>query len=146
MPNKKSQKRRFNNLSYREIQQLNSINRSSLQSEAQKWLKDSGYRNVGWDRVISLHQKLQQLLDQNPLVDLSLEELFLVADRIGNKYLSDQEISDFNEKLSKEASEIAEEVDRQFPDTEIEIIDFSNNTHHNPGKKGDRRSYKTVKL
>ncbi|NJR48279.1 MAG: hypothetical protein HC780_00735 [Leptolyngbyaceae cyanobacterium CSU_1_3] len=95
---------------------------------------------------MNLYQKLQELLDQNPLADLSLEELFLAADRIGNKYLSDQEISEFNEKLSKEASEIAEEVDKQFPDREIEIIDFSNNINHNTRKKGDRRSYKTIKL
>ncbi|MFM6845931.1 MAG: hypothetical protein ACKPKS_19455 [Dolichospermum sp.] len=78
--------------------------------------------------------------------DLTLEELFLEADRIGNKYLTEEEIQDFNQKLAKELNEISEEIDKQFPQTEIEIIDFSQNTKSKPAKKRNQKTYRTVKL
>jgi len=78
--------------------------------------------------------------------DLTLEELFLEADRIGNKYLTEEEIQDFHQKLAKELNEIAEEIDKQFPDTEIEVIDFSKNAKSKPIKNRNYKTYKTTKL
>lgn len=128
MASKKSQKRNFNGMSYGEVQRANSENRSKLKKEDQKWLKDSGYKNVGWDNVITLYRKVEELLDKFPFEDMSLEELFLEADRIGNKYLTPEEIEEFNQQLSQEVTEIGELVDKQFPDTEMEVIDFSQKT------------------
>lgn len=80
----KSKKRNFNGLSYRETQRANSANRSKLQKEDQKWLRDNGYRNIGWDSVIDLYQKNKEFLDKYSLETLTLEELFLEVDRIGS--------------------------------------------------------------
>ncbi|MBD2089861.1 hypothetical protein H6F67_08340 [Microcoleus sp. FACHB-1515] len=120
------QKRQFNGLSYREVQRANSQNRLKLHKPDQKQLKAEGYKNTGWDQVIRLYQKIEELLDRYQYADLELDELFLEADRIGNKYLTPEEIEEYNQKLDKEVSEIEEAIDRQFPDTEVEIIDFSN--------------------
>lgn len=134
MASRKSRKRDFNGMSYGEVQHANSKNRSKLNKEDQKWLKDNGYKNVGWDNVITLYHKVEELLDKFLWEDMSLEELFLEADRVGNKYLTPEEIKEFNQKLSKEVAEIGELVDEQFPDNEIEIIDFS------------QKTYRTIKL
>jgi C-terminal processing protease CtpA/Prc len=122
-------KRNFIGMSYHEIQRANSINKNKLSKKDRKWLKDNDYKNLGWDRVIALYQKIEELLQQEQFKDLTLEELFLEADRIGNKYLTKEEIAEFNQKLSKEVSEIEKEIDRQFPDTEVEVIDFGNPTN-----------------
>jgi hypothetical protein len=118
-------KRQFQNMSYREVQRTNSINRSKLHKKEQKWLKENGYKNLGWTNVISLYEKIEEFLEKSELEDLTLEDLFLEADRVGNKYLTAQEIEEFNQKMFTEVSKISEEVDKQFPDTEIEVIDFS---------------------
>jgi hypothetical protein len=141
MVNKNNKKIKFNGMSYREIQSINSEKRNNLKKEDQKWLKDQGYINVGWDNIINLYQKIEEFLDKYPLKDLTLEDLFLEADRIGNKYLTTQEIEEFNHKLSKEVNDIAEEIDKQFPNTEIEVIDFSNKTNHSSWRKSNRKSY-----
>lgn len=141
MANKNSRKKNFNGMSYREIQRINSEKRNNLKKEDQKWLKAQGYINVGWDNLINLYQKIEEFLDKYPLKDLTLEELFLEADRIGNKYLTTQEIEEFNHKLSKEVNDIAEEIDKQFPNTEIEVIDFSNKTNHSSWRKSNRKLY-----
>ena len=140
-----NQKRNFNGMSYREVQRVNSNNKSRLQKEDQKWLKANGYKNVGWDSVIHLHQKIKEFLDKYSLEELTLEELFLEVDRIGNKYLASQEIEEFNQILSKELNEIAEEIDRQFLDTEIEAVDFGDGTNKKPRKNRGRTSYKSTK-
>lgn len=139
MVNKNNKKIKFNGMSYREIQSLNSEKRNTLKKEDQKWLRDNGYRNVGWDNIINLYQKIKDFLDKYPLKDLTLEELFLEADRIGNKYLTTQEIEEFNYKLSKEVNEIAEEIDKQFPNTEIEVIDFRSKTKPYYRRKSNRK-------
>jgi hypothetical protein len=141
-PNHKS--RKFKGLSYREVQRHNSAQRGKLKPEEQKWLKENSYKNVGWDNVIHLYEKIEEFLEQNQIEDLSLEELFLEADRIGNKYLTNQEIEDFNQKLSQEVNEISELIDQQFPDTEIEVIDFNQPTQKIK-KKSNQKSYKTIK-
>lgn len=145
MASQKSRKRTFEGMSYREVQQSNSQKRSALCKEDQKWLKDSGYKNLGWDNVIKLYQKIEEFLGKNEFAELELENLFLEADRIGNKYQTDQERAEFNQKLAKEVSELSEEIDRQFPDTEIEAIDFSDG-HSKPRKQRGQKSYRTIKI
>lgn len=123
-------KRIFQGMNYRELQKVNSQTRSQLSQESQKLLKASGLKNTGWDNMIALYQRIQELLDSDRVSeDLSLEELFLAVDRIGKKYQTQEEIEEFNQKLAKEVAEIGELVDRQFPDTEPEIIDFSKPKH-----------------
>lgn len=136
-------KKTFNEMSYREVQGANTLNRSKLSKKDQQGLKDSQYKNVGWGNVISLYQKLEELL--NPLIDLTLEDLFLEADRIGNKYQNPQEIQEFNQQLAKEVNEVSEAIDRQLPDTEIEIIDFGGSNQRSRKSRSPRTS-RTVKL
>lgn len=128
MVNKKKEKRIFQGLSYREIQSSNSKLRTNLHKEDQKWLKDNGYKNIGWDNIIAFYQKIEYFFEKYELEDDTLEELFLEADRIGNKYLTGAEIEDFNKKMSKEVTEISLEIDKRFPDIETEFIDFSGNS------------------
>lgn len=144
MASKKSRRRDFNGMSYVELQRCNSANRSSLKQEDQRWLKDNGYKNVGWDSAVNLYQKINEFLDKYQFEDMSLEELFLEADRIGNKYLTPQEILEFNQKLSKEVAEIGELIEQQFPDTEIEVIDYSKKTPNKAQKKRNQKIYRTV--
>jgi hypothetical protein len=136
-------KKTFNEMSYREVQCANTLNRSKLGKKDQHFLKDNHYKNVGWSNVISLYQKIEELLD--PLKDLTLEDLFLEADRIGKKYQSCQEIQEFNQQLMKEVDEVSEAIDRQFPDTEIEVIDFGD-SYQKPRKSRNPKTYRTVKL
>jgi hypothetical protein len=140
MASKNSQKRNFNGMSYGEVQRTNSENRRQLKQEDQKWLKENGYKNVGWNNVIHLYKKIEELLDRSPYEDMGLEELFLEADRIGNKYLTPAEIETFNQQLSQEVAEIGELIDQQFPDTEIEVIDYSRATQK-PQKKRNQKTY-----
>ncbi|NDJ16735.1 hypothetical protein GS601_05435 [Myxacorys almedinensis A] len=94
---------------------------------------------------MSLYKKIEEFLKDSS-DDLTLEELFLQADRIGNKYLTNQEVEDFNQKLSKEVSEVSEIIDAQFPDTEVEVIDFTDKSANKARRKGSQKSYKTIKL
>ena len=121
----KTQKRLFCGMSYREVQRSNSDRRSKLPKQDQKWLKAEGYKNVGWDNIIALYQKINDVSLQPDANEETLEELFLKADRIGNKYQTPEEIAAFNQQLAVEVNEIADEIDRQFPDTEMEFIDYS---------------------
>jgi hypothetical protein len=146
MANKKSQTRKFNGMSYHQGQRANSKKRTKLYKEDRKWLKDNDYKNIGWEQVIKLFQKIEEFIDKYQLEDLTLEELFLEADCIGNKYLSSQEIEEFNQRLSQEVNEVAEEIDKQFPASELEIIDFSEKTNYKYRKKRNQKSYTTVKF
>jgi len=141
----KNKRRRFNKMSYRAVQRANSINLIKLQRQDKKWLKQNGYKNVGWEQVINLYHKIEELLDKYKFAKLTLEELFLEADHIGNKYLTYQEREEFNHRLSKEVNEIADSIDKQFPETEVEFIDFGSTTKKIP-KKYNYKSYRTVKL
>ncbi|MEH2350927.1 MAG: hypothetical protein V7K55_23575 [Nostoc sp.] len=145
MTEHKTKKTIFNGMSYRDTQRVNSKNRTKLKQEDIHWLKTEGYKNVGWNNVISLYHKIKDFLDKYQFHDLTLEELFLEADRIGNKYLTAQETQESNQRLAKEVNEIAEEIDKQFPDTEIEFIDFSNKTKKTYRKQNNQKSYRTVK-
>jgi len=134
----KNKTRYFNEMNYCEVQRHNSQCRHQLSTEDQKWLKQNNYKNIGWDNVINLYYKIKEFVEKVPLPDLTLEELFLEADRIGSKYLTSQEIQEFNQKLSEEVQEISDLIDRHFPDTEIEIIDFGNKTNNKTRKKLSR--------
>lgn len=125
MARKKTKKRVFSGMSYRDVQRSNSDRRGKLPKKDQNWLKEKGYRNVGWDNVIKLYQKINELLIQPTSEEDTLEELFLQADRIGNKYQTPEEIAAFNQQLLTEVNEISDEIDRQFPNSEMEFIDYS---------------------
>jgi hypothetical protein len=137
MPKQKQPSRKFSGMGYREVQYSNSIRRSQLPKTEQKWLKENGYKNVGWESVIQLYQKLNDLLD-----DSTLEELFLEADRIGQKYQTSEEVEAFHQQVAAEVSAIADLIDQQFPDTEVEVKDFSQSPRIRPRTKQTRRKYR----
>jgi hypothetical protein len=130
MASKKKERRIFQGMSYCEVQSSNSKLRIKLHKEDQKWLKENGYKNIGWDNIIDFYKKIEYFFKKYELEDDTLEELFLEADRIGNKYLTNEEIEDFNKRMSKEVDEISIEIDKRFPDTEIEFADFSRNSKY----------------
>ncbi|MEH2459212.1 hypothetical protein [Nostoc sp.] len=146
MNNQKSKKRNFRGMSYRVVQLANSKNRTKLYKKDQTWLKEEFYKNIGWENVINLYQKIEEFISNYQLEELTLEELFIEADRIGNKYLTNQEIKEYNQSLSKEVNEVAEEMDRQFPDTEMEFIDFSQKNNIKSQNKQNIKTYRTVKF
>jgi hypothetical protein len=133
---KQNNKKTFQGMNYRQVQKSNSKKRLELQPEEQKWLKNNHYKNIGWNNVINLFNKIKEFLDADKIEDLTLEELFLEADRIGNKYLSNQEIREFEDTLAQQVNQIAVMIDKQFPDSEIEIIDFSSKNNKKRKIKG----------
>lgn len=142
----KKSRKYFNSMSYVEVQRTNSENRKRLSPDKQRWLKENGYKNVGWENVIRLYQKIEEWLDKAKFEDMSLEELFLEADRIGNKYLSAEEIAAFNQQMMKEAIEIGELIDQHFPDTEFEILDFRHQGRKTSPRKPNQKTYRTTRL
>lgn len=146
MNNQKGKKRSFRGMSYRVVQLANSKNRTKLHKKEQIWLKEEFYKNIGWENVTNLYQKIEEFINNYQLEELTLEELFIEADRIGNKYLTNQEIKEYNQSLSREVNEVAEEIDRQFPDTEMEFIDFSQKNNIKFQKKQNIKTYRTVKF
>jgi hypothetical protein len=143
---KEGKKRLFNGMDYREVQRSNSKLRIKLDTTDQKWLKNNNYRNSGWNNVVKLYQKIENFLDQYKINDFTLEELFLEADRIGNKYLSGEEIKNFNQKMSQEVNEIADLIDKHFPDTEIEFVDFSKQENNNFNRNRNQDPRRTISL
>ncbi|MEH1809405.1 hypothetical protein [Nostoc sp.] len=144
----KAKKRNFRGMSYRVVQLANSKNRNKLHKEDKTWLRDNFYKNIGWDNVIDLYQKIEEFTKKYYFEEMTLEELFIEADHIGNKYLTNQEIKEYNQRLSIEVNEVAEEIDKQFPETEteMEFIDFSKNNHTKYQKKHNQKTYRTVKF
>lgn len=139
MAKQKYQKRKFSGMNYREVQRSNSVRRSQLTTSQQTWLKEKGYKNVGWDHVIRLYQKINELLAYPDEDEPTLEELFLEADRIGQKYQTPEEIEAFNQQMTAEVSAIADLIDQQFPETEGEVIDFSAKAGFQSGSRQSRR-------
>ena len=121
----KKKSRTFQGMNYRKVQRKNSRNREQLTKDNKVWLKQNNYRNVGWNNVIKLFCKIKEFQEQEAIKSLSLEELFLEADRIGNKYLNNKEINQYHLKIARELNEIADIIDSQYPDRELEIIDYS---------------------
>ncbi|WP_319418821.1 hypothetical protein [Pleurocapsa sp. FMAR1] len=125
MSSKKSSARTFRGMSYRKVQRKNSRDRQQLTKENQTLLKVHKYRNLGWTNVIKLFEKIRELQEQETVKSLSLEELFIEADRIGNKYFDSQEINQRNQRIAQELDEIADIIDSQYPDQKVEIVDYS---------------------
>lgn len=122
---KKNSPRQFDGMGYRQIQRSNSDRRRKLPPGDRTLLRKNGYKNVGWDQVIRLHLKINELL-AIPEDEDSLEDLFLQAERIGNKYQTSEEVEAFQTQLTQKTQDIATLVDQQFPvSSEIEYIDFS---------------------
>lgn len=140
MARRKHQSRAFSGMSYYEVQRSNSSRRSKLPKTHQIWLKDNGYKNVGWDKIIRLYQKINELLAQPDTDDEpTLEELFLEADRIGQKYQTREEIESFNQQMTVAVSAISDLIDEQFPDTEVEAIDYSQTARSQARKRQSRK-------
>ena len=118
-------KKEFDGMGYRQVQRSNSDNKSKMKSEEIQLLKNSGYKNVGWEKVTQLYLKIEEMLTSPYRENWSLNELFLEADRIGRKYQSVDEIATFEKQFTMLSQEIDDEIERHFPDTEVEIIDFS---------------------
>ena len=118
-------KKEFDSMGYRQVQRSNSDNKSKMKSEDIQLLKNSGYKNVGWEKVTQLYLKIEEMLTSPYRENWSLDELFLEADRIGQKYQSVDEIATFEKQFTMLSQEIDDEIDRHFPDTQVEIIDFS---------------------
>lgn len=120
-------KRDFQGMSYREVQRSNSENRKKLDRPQQVILKEQGHRNLGWDSVISLYLAIEAFQQPpEPEDDTTLEELFLEAARIGDKYQTHEDRSAFREALDREIAEINDLIEQHFPQTpEITKIDYS---------------------
>jgi hypothetical protein len=141
MANNQRQKKQIDGMGYRELQRYNSERKAKLPKTDQKLLKQQGYRNVGWTDVLKLHEKINALLTPEP--DLpSLEDLFLAAERIGNKYQTQAEITVFNQKLADEADAIADLVDIQFPEPEFEFVDYSQTSRVPVKPQKTKRKYR----
>lgn len=140
MAKQKRQTRTFSGMSYRQVQHSNSIRRGKLPKTNQIWLKENGYKNVGWNNIIQLYQKINDLLAQDE-DEPTLEKLFLEAERIGQKYQTREEREAFNQTMAAEVSAISDLIDQQFPETETEVIDYSQTYRHQEIRRQSRKKY-----
>lgn len=138
----KSKARIYKTLTYKQLQAHNKETRSHLKPDDRKWLKTNGYRNIGWDKAIALYEKITDFQARYDLEEDSLEDLFIQADRIGNKYQTPEEIAAFQAELATIANEIADLIEEQFPDTEPEIIDYG--TQHQPRKPQRKNTKRAI--
>ncbi|WP_017298763.1 hypothetical protein [Nodosilinea nodulosa] len=141
MASKKNKQRLFSGMGYRAVQRSNRDRKSKLPKPDRQWLKENGYKNAGWDNVIALYQKINDILASASQDESSLEELFLQADKIGEKYQTPQEIAAFNQALNSETKDISALIDQQFPDAEFEFADYSK-TAKSPAKRKSARNHK----
>lgn len=125
MVSQKRKRRSFSGMSYREVQRSNANRKKELAKADQIWLKTNGYSNVGWDNVINLYQKINDFLASPDSDEPTLEELFLKADQIGKKYQTEDEIKAFEQAFQAEIDAVAEQIDQQFPDRDVEMVDYS---------------------
>lgn len=128
MAKAKKHQRLFSGMGYREVQKSNASRRSKLPKAKQQELKKQGYKNVGWEHVINLYQAINAVEAELDLPEDSLEQLFIKADRIGNKYQTQEERSTFRQQLTTEVTKVANIIDKQFPETGRDSIDFSSQT------------------
>ncbi|MFQ4135929.1 hypothetical protein PGN35_006370 [Nodosilinea sp. PGN35] len=135
MASPKRKQRLFSGMTYREVQCSNTNRKKKLPKADQTWLKTNGYRNVGWDNVIKLYQKINDFLASPDSDDPTLEELFLRADQIGKKYQTAEEIKAFEQAFQAEVDTISEQIDQQFPDQEVDIVDYSRTSRPNQKRK-----------
>ena len=136
----KSPPKTHQKFTYTELQAFNKQSRSELRRDDRQWLKAHGYKNVGWDCAIALYEKIIDYKEKYALEDETLEDLFLEADRIGNKYQTPEEIETFQAALPFEVNVIADMVDQQLPDTTTEIIDYGTESQR---RKNPRRVVST---
>lgn len=121
----KSKKRLFSGMDYREVQRSNASRRQRLDQEVQRTLKADGYKNIGWENVIALYQKINELTLQRDPTEETLEDLFLIAEQVGSKYQTAKEVAEFNQKLASEVNKVADKIEQQFPEPEGgEFIDY----------------------
>jgi hypothetical protein len=128
-------RKEFQGLGYRQLQRVNSTQKQQLQAEELITLKNEGHKNTGWESIICLQRRIQELLTSVYRAGWDLDQLFLEADRIGQKYQSPTEIAVYEEKITLLSVEIDDVIDEQFPDTEVEIISFS-------GKSNELRNHR----
>ena len=131
----KSSPRTHQKFTYTQLQAFNKQFRSQLRPDDRQWLKANGYKNVGWDCAIALYEKIIDYKTKYGLEDESLEDLFLEADRIGNKYQTPEEIETFQAAFAFEVNVIADVVDQQLPDTTTEIIDYGTESQRRKNSK-----------
>lgn len=120
----KQPRRQYNGMSYRALQAHNRASRAELSNSDQIKLRQEGLKNTGWENVIRLHDAIERLQALRYLKDLSLGELFLEADRTGDKYLSSAEQEESQRKLAIAANRVDEVIDHIFPDNQVEVIDY----------------------
>lgn len=121
----KTKPKTFARMTYRQLQKKNKRDRAQLSKQDRIWLKTSNYRNIGWTNVINLFQKIKEIKEKESIRKLDLEQLFIEADLIGNKYLTGEEIQNRNLKIARELNEIADIIDAQFPDNTNEVIIYN---------------------
>jgi hypothetical protein len=138
-------RKEFQGLGYRQLQRVNSTQKQQLQAEELITLKNEGHKNIGWESVIRLQKRIQELSTSVYRTGWDLDQLFLEADRIGQKYQSSTEIAVHEEQLTLLSMEIDDAIDEQFPDTEVEIISFSgkSNELRNNGFR-QQRSHRAI--
>ncbi len=125
---KTKSKKLYKGMSYRRIQRWNKEHRLLLEKKHQVWLKQNNYQNIGWNRVIGLYEKILDFKRETEIHEMSLEELFLESDRIGEKYQTSQEKKDFQEKFQNILESIGIAAEKLFPDNEVEFVDFGNSS------------------
>lgn len=135
MVSQKRKRRSFSGMSYREVQRSNTNRKKKLPKADQTWLKTNGYSNAGWDNVIKLYQKINDFLVEPDADDPTLEELFLKADKIGKKYQTAEEVNAFEQAFQTEIDAISEQIDHQFPEQEVEVVDYSSSARTNQKRK-----------
>jgi hypothetical protein len=146
MSKKKLNKITYVGFGYRELQKENGVLRQKLKADIRAWLKVNNYRNIGWINVIALFDKLNEIV-VDKLSDSSLEDLFSEVEQIGNKYQSSEEIQAFQTAMEIEAESMSEIIDRLFPDTEPESIDFGGSEIGKSGGHSSlRKTYRTIKV
>jgi hypothetical protein len=118
-------KQKFQGMGYREVQKSNSENWKKLDRQQQKALKEKGHRNIGWLFVTRLYLGIEDLNQDLHTDDTTLEELFLNASWIGDKYQTNEDKLAFRKALDQAIEETQILIDEHFPGGDIQMIDYS---------------------
>lgn len=118
-------KQKFQGMGYREVQASNSENWKKLDRQQQKALKEEGHRNIGWLFVTRLYLGIEDLNQDLHTDDTTLEELFLNASWIGDKYQTNEDKLAFRKALDQAIEETQILIDEHFPGGDIQMIDYS---------------------
>jgi hypothetical protein len=134
-------KRTYRDLDYPALQAQNSQQRAQLSLEQRRHLQQQGYKNVGWEKVIALAERLEQLRMPGEFADWSLDELFLEAERVGDRYQTPDEIARHRDQMAVETAAIEALIEQQFPDPDPEVIDFAHRPSRPAASGTIRRSH-----